>query len=84
MEEPMDDTQLLNARELSKRLQGIGVSSIYRMAAKGLIPSISVGPKLGGRRFMEREVRDALTRLVQPPRQHHPRKSIVKQESVAP
>jgi len=35
-------------------------SSIYRMADAGIIPSIRVGSKLGGRRFDEEAVREAM------------------------
>ena len=65
---------LLTAEELSKRLKGMSKSSIYKMASKNWIPSVSVGARLGGRRFIERDVRAALERLVQPPRQYHPPK----------
>lgn len=35
-------------------------STIYRMAAAGIIPSIRIGSKMGGRRFDEEAVREAL------------------------
>ena len=40
-----------------------GVSSVYRMASRGLIPSIVVGPCGGGRRFYISQVRTALQQL---------------------
>lgn len=67
-----EDDCLLTAGELCQRLKRISKSSIHKMSAKGLIPSVSVGVKLGGRRFIERDVRAALTRHVQPPRPYHP------------
>ncbi len=63
---------LLTAKELSQRLKGMSKSSIYKMASKNWIPSVSVGARLGGRRFIERDVRAALERLVQPPRPYRP------------
>ena len=66
---------LLSAEELSQRLRGMSKSSIYKMASKNLIPSVSIGPRLGGRRFIERDVRAALERLVQPARNYHPRRA---------
>lgn len=55
----MDDTALVSARELARRL-GMATSSIYRMAASGAIPSYAAGPQLTGRRFDVAEVKEAL------------------------
>lgn len=66
--------EYLTAKALSERLKGMRPSTIYRMAAKGLIPSVSVGERLGGRRFVERDVRAALAQMVQPPRAYRGRK----------
>ena len=57
--------RLLKARELSKKI-GLPLSTVYRMAANGLIPSIAIGPKLGGVRFDEGAVRAAMNKLVRP------------------
>ena len=67
----MSDMCFLTAHELSERL-GVSKSSVYKMAARNLIPSLPWGAKLGGRRFIERDVREALARQVQPPRPYHP------------
>ncbi len=67
----MGDERMVSADELSQRL-GVSRSTIYKMSSKGFIPSISVGAKLSGRRFVERDVRAALTQHVQPPRPYHP------------
>ena len=75
----MGDGCLLTADELSQRL-GVSKSTIYKMSSKGHIPSVSVGMKLGGRRFSERAVREALGQLIQPPRRYHARK---ERETVA-
>ncbi len=69
----MEDNCLLTAEELGARL-GVPKSSIYRMSAKNLIPSVPWGGKLGARRFLEGAVREALARQVQPPRPYHPPK----------
>jgi len=63
----MTQDQFLTARQLSPRLN-IPAPTLYRMAAKGLIPWIPVGEKLGGRRFVESEVRTALASLAHAPR----------------
>ncbi len=66
------DEPLLKAQELGDRLRA-GKSSILRMAAKGLIPSVPWGPKLSCRRFDEQAVRKALANLPKPPlRTYHP------------
>ncbi len=57
---------LLTAQQLSERLGGVSVGSIYKMSARGLIPSQAWGPKKGGRRFIEKDVRAALAALHQP------------------
>lgn len=57
---------ILTARELVASLtgntkgRGLSVQTIYRMHAAGLIPGLRVGEKLGGVRFVESSVRDAL------------------------
>ena len=79
----MHDKPLLNAAELSGRLN-LPKSTIYKMAAKGLIPSVSVGLKLTGRRFIEHDVREALAKLVQPPRPYHPPREQQVAEVVEP
>ena len=71
----MDDMPLLKAKELQRKLGDIALSSLYRMAADNLIPSVLIGKKLGHRRFVERDVRAALARLTRPPRPYHPRKA---------
>ena len=53
--------KLLTAKELAKPL-GVGVGSVYRMAANGSIPFYAVGPRKAGRRFDLDEVRKALRR----------------------
>lgn len=62
--------RLLTAEELSNAL-GLCKSTIYRMSARKLIPSIPVGANLGGRRFDEGQVRSALARLQKQPRPYH-------------
>lgn len=52
---------LVTALELSRKLS-ISRSTVYRMVAAGIIPSIRVGSRLGGRRFDEADVREALER----------------------
>ncbi len=69
----MNDNQFVTANELSHRL-GITKSSIYRMMRQGKIPSVPVGGKLGGRRFDEAQVREALAKIPYVPRPYHPRK----------
>ncbi len=59
---------LLTAKQLAARIPGLPVSSIYRMSAKQLIPGVAVGAQLGGVRFIERDVRDALASLKRQPR----------------
>ena len=69
----MSDEPFLGINELLPRLgHKISKSTIYRMAALDQIPSVLIGPKLGGRRFQEGPVREALSRLTRPPRPYHP------------
>jgi len=65
------DECLLDAAELSSRL-GVGRSTIYRMCAKGVIPSVPVGAALSGRRFSLSAVREALEKLPVTKRPYHP------------
>jgi hypothetical protein len=66
---------LLTARELAKRLgPKVSFSSLYRMAARGLIPSVPWGAKGGGRRFIEEDVVAALRKSEKVLRPHHPPK----------
>ena len=57
--------RLLTAEKLAVNLVGrkTGKSTIYRMAAKGLIPYVLWGPNLGAIRFEEEKVRAALAQL---------------------
>lgn len=57
---------LLTAKELAVRLGGVSVGSVYKMSARGLIPSVPWGPCKGGRRFVEEDVRAALAQLQAP------------------
>lgn len=50
---------LVSALRLAAKFN-VSRSTIYRMADAGIIPSIRVGSKLGGRRFDEDAVREAL------------------------
>ena len=65
----MQAQQFVTASTLSERL-GLPKSTVYRMAARGLIPSVPWGVKLSGRRFSEQEVRSALARLQARPSDH--------------
>lgn len=56
----MEQRQLIKAKELVQRLGAIGVSTVYRLAAQGEIPSYRIGPR--GVRFDIEEVRSALRR----------------------
>ncbi len=56
------EEQFITAAVLSERL-GLPKSSVYRMAARGLIPWVPWGVERTGRRFSEREVRAALAQL---------------------
>ena len=60
--ETMSEQCLVDAAEAARQL-GIAKSSLYRMAATGVVPSYAVGPRLRGRRFDVQEVRAALRRL---------------------
>ncbi len=51
--------QAIDAKTLAPIL-GCNSSTVHRMAAIGVIPSILVGPKEGGRRFFLSEVKKAL------------------------
>jgi len=73
MEAPMSEDHLLDAEELAKRLYATK-STVYRMANKGLIPSIPIGPALSGRRFSFTAVCEALQRLPVVKRTYHPPK----------
>lgn len=53
---------LVDASELAKRL-GMGRSSIYLLARKGLIPSYPAGALLTGKRFDVDEVKKVLRSL---------------------
>ena len=57
--------RLLTAEKLAVQLLGrkTAKSTIYRMAAKGLIPWVPWGPNLGSIRFEEEKVRAALAQL---------------------
>lgn len=66
----MDTECLLDAEELSRQL-GVGKSTVYRMSARGLIPSIPVGANLSGRRFSLQSVREALAQLPTTKRPYH-------------
>ncbi len=57
----MNDTALVDATELAKRL-GQAKSSIYRLHKRGLIPAYYAGPHLRGLRFDIAEVKEALRR----------------------
>ncbi len=67
----MPQGPLLTAAELAERLR-VGKSSVYRMTRKGLIPAKPVGANLGGLRFDEAEVREALDKLSKTRRAYHP------------
>lgn len=60
----MDFDTLVDAATVAGKL-GQAKSSIYRLSAKGLIPSYAAGPRLRGRRFDLVEVRAALKALAQ-------------------
>lgn len=60
----MREQGLVSATEAARQL-GLAKSSLYRMAASGLIPSYRVGPRLAGRRFDVEEIRTALRQPVQ-------------------
>ena len=55
---------LVSAETVAAKL-GQAKTSIYRMAAAGLIPSYAAGPRLSGRRFDIAEVRAALRALAE-------------------
>lgn len=60
----MDSERLVNAATVAAKL-GQAKTSIYRMAAAGIIPSYACGPKLSGRRFDLAEVKAELRALAQ-------------------
>ena len=64
MSEAMEEGVLVDASVVAMRL-GMAKTSIYRMAAAGLIPSYAAGPRLTGRRFDLAEVKAALRALAQ-------------------
>ena len=71
------EDDIVNLRQLVKRLgSGTTESGLRKMHAAGMIPSISYGAKLGGRRFIVGEVRAALTKLSKPLRPYHPPKTL--------
>jgi len=59
----MNDRCLVNVAEAARQL-GLAKSSLYRMAARGIVPSYAVGPKLSGRRFDVAELRSAMKRNI--------------------
>ncbi len=63
------EEQFITAAVLSERL-GVPKSSVYRMAAKGLLPWVPWGVERTGRRFIEHEVRAALAQLQARPSGH--------------
>ncbi len=46
--------------DAAARQLGMAKSSLYRLAARGHVPSYAAGPKLTGRRFDVSELREAL------------------------
>lgn len=71
----MSDDDILTVQQLAARLgPGAKPGTLRKMHSEGLIPSIPYGPKLGARRFIERDVREALAQLNKPLRPYHPRK----------
>ena len=67
----MSQERLLTAAELAVRLS-VGKSTVYRMYAKGYLRAKPVGANLGGLRFDEAEVREALDKLSKTRRAYHP------------
>ncbi len=57
------EAKLVRARVVAKDIDA-AISSVYRAAKTGKIPSYNVGPKQGGVRFDLEEVREALRRPV--------------------
>ncbi len=57
------EAKLVRARVVAKDIDA-AISSVYRAAKTGKIPSYNVGPKKGGVRFDLEEVREALRRPV--------------------
>lgn len=55
----MNEQSLVSVDEAAWQL-GMAKSSLYRLAARGIIPVYAVGPKLTGRRFDVAEVKEAL------------------------
>lgn len=71
----MSDDDILTVQQLAARLgPGAKPGTLRKMHSEGLIPSIPYGPKLGARRFIERDVREALAQLNKPLRPYYPRK----------
>ncbi len=58
----MNESVLVSAEEASRAL-GMAKTSLYRMAAQGVLPSYAVGVRLRGRRFCIGECREALRNL---------------------
>ncbi len=62
-EKPVEEAKLVKARVIAS-IFNEALSSVYRAAKTGEIPSYNVGPKRGGVRFNIEEVREALRRPV--------------------
>ncbi len=60
-EKPVNQAKLVRARVVAKDIDA-AISSVYRAAKTGRIPSYTVGPRSGGVRFNLAEVRAALRR----------------------
>lgn len=59
----MNEPCLVTATEAARQL-GMARSSLYRLAARGLIGAYAAGPKLTGRRFDVQEIRAVLKQVV--------------------
>ncbi len=59
--ESLPETPKVKAHVIAK-IYGMGLSSVYRLAAQSTIPSYKTGPGLSGVRFDLGEVREALRR----------------------
>lgn len=57
----MSEQSLVGVEEAARQM-GIAKSSLYRMAARGLVPCYAIGPKLSGVRFSIPELKEALRR----------------------
>lgn len=58
----MNDQRLLLAREVEEAI-GLKATTIYKMASAGLLPSVAVGARLTGVRFVLSDVQSALKLL---------------------